>query len=870
MKKGLKTSILLLVVVSMILSFSVPHVVGASKRNKYNEKEYDFEKLKESYTQYLVGNEKINKSEQLDSKINNIHKTASNRYNTLLPEEDREVNNKKMLFKNMELGEDLNNLSKSFLYLYEISLATKTYKRENLSGNNFYQDKDVIEDIIDGLEWLYINAFEDQERGYYGNWYQWEIGMPMNITKTLMLLEDEINEINPELINKYIDSMDRYLRNGKNGDVDLESRFHTGANLADITTNRIIQGALLKNEDRIITSVDNLMTVFETIDPNNIINNNTDGFYEDGSFIQHHRVAYTGSYGKILLDRIVQAMRILDGTKYDRKEVLIPTVKDWIYKGFSPVIFEGYMMEIVKGRAIARTATGYRDVSTLIEAMVQISNFLDEQESNELQSHLKYIARSIKTDFTTNSFNSLESIVKFHEISNDPNIDPKNALNPEDHYAFNIMDKNVHVRDGYALALSRSSDRISKYEYMNGENLMPWFQGDGAYYLYLSGRNQAESFGSEYFTTVSPYKLPGTTVPIETRKTIPELYGGNFYYENQEHPLKFHASSESQNDYVYFPVGTNNYSGSVKLGQYGLAGIQLGDDIGYKEKEKGNLPDDFVVYKNANANKSYFMFDDEIVLLGSSIKDELNRNIMTTIDNRMFSTDETSNVVGETIDNKVLNNPDNGLYNLNWISFKTNKEGTQIGYYFPEGSQVSLSEEEVTENLRRIRASNPDKNVTKNFFTLGIEHNNTSKNDKYSYVLLPNFNEEETKEYSKNPNIRILENSSNVHGVENTKLNLKGFNFFTDKKKTVDNITSFNKASILVKEENNIITIAVSDPTFSLDKMKLDIQIPDSELIEQSDGVKTSVSRKKALIHIDSRNSYGKTFVIKLSAKGRN
>ena len=37
-----------------------------------------------------------------------------------------------------------------------------------------------------------------------------------------------------------------------------------------------------------------MMTVFNTIDPYHIVNNNTDGVYADGSFIQHHRVAYTG------------------------------------------------------------------------------------------------------------------------------------------------------------------------------------------------------------------------------------------------------------------------------------------------------------------------------------------------------------------------------------------------------------------------------------------------------------------------------------------------------------------------------------------------------------------------------------------------
>ena len=52
------------------------------------------------------------------------------------------------------------------------------------------------------------------------------------------------------------------------------------------------------------------------------------------------------------------------------------------------------------------------------------------------------------------------------------------------------MDRTVHRRPGYAFALARSSDRISKYEYMSGENLMPWFQGDGAHYLYLAGQDQ--------------------------------------------------------------------------------------------------------------------------------------------------------------------------------------------------------------------------------------------------------------------------------------------------------------------------------------------------------------------------------------------
>lgn len=820
----------------------------------------EMEKLKVNFQEYLSGNVSMNQNPLLDSKINSVHNTANTRLSAFLAMEDRETS----LFKNLPLGENDANLSNSYLYLYQMAVAAKTYKRPDLSGFNFYENQETINKVIEGLDWLYRNYFENQEEGYYGNWYSWEIGMPMNITKILLLLEDEIRKLKPELIEAYVKSMDLYLRNGKDGDIDLTSRFHTGANLADIATNRIIQGALIGNEERVSKAVDNILTVFKTIDPNQLINGNTDGFYEDGSFIQHHRVAYTGSYGKVLLNRMIQTMNILDDSQYNPKEILVPTVKEWVYKGFSPVMFEGYMMEIVKGRALSRTGTGYQDVTSIIEAMVDLSNYLGDEESKELKSHIKYIADSSKGKLSSGSFTSYDTIIRFNQIIQDSGVEAKNGIEESAHFAFNLMDKTVHLRDSYAFAFSRSSDRISKYEYMSGENLMPWFQGDGAYYLYLSGRDQTKQFGANYFATINPYKLPGTTVPVEERKTIPELYGGKLFYENTTHPLNFYASSTSQNDYVYFPVGTNTFSGGVKLGNYGVSGIQLGDEIGYKDKQDGLLPEDFVVYKNAEANKSAFMFDDEIVLVGSGIQDQLGREVISTIDNRMFDANETSTIVGGTYDGQSLTDPVNGEYHLKWMNFNTDAEGTQVGYYFPETASISVTKETVTESLRKIRTSNPDTKVTKNFFTLGLDHGKNPQSASYAYVILPNFNVNQTVEYTKSPSIQVLSNTEDVHAVENTKLRIKGYNFFRDKKKTVSNVTSYNQASILVKNEGDTITIAVSDPTFKLDKMKLEIEVPNPTVIAASKGVKTSVSSKKVVIHIDSIHSNGKSFEIKL------
>ena len=98
---------------------------------------------------------------------------------------------------------------------------------------NCYQDPQIPDVIVEGLNWIYENYYKETEQGYYGNWYAWEIGHPISITKILALMETEITQRDPELIPKYIAVMDAYLRNG-NGDIDLDSRFHTGSNLADI------------------------------------------------------------------------------------------------------------------------------------------------------------------------------------------------------------------------------------------------------------------------------------------------------------------------------------------------------------------------------------------------------------------------------------------------------------------------------------------------------------------------------------------------------------------------------------------------------------------------------------------------------------
>ena len=69
-------------------------------------------------------------------------------------------------------------------------------------------------------------------------------------------------------------------------------------------------------------------------------------------------------------------------------------VQGWVEHGFAPLIFEGWMMEIVKGRAVSRTATGYADVAVVVEAVVDLADYATGADAARLKSFAKFTARA--------------------------------------------------------------------------------------------------------------------------------------------------------------------------------------------------------------------------------------------------------------------------------------------------------------------------------------------------------------------------------------------------------------------------------------------------------------------------------------------
>jgi hyaluronate lyase len=762
------------------------------------------------------------------------------------------------LFKATPLGSSDPNLKRSFQSLYEIALATRVPggPASDLHGNVTVQRR-----VIDGLVWLHENYYGNQSTGYYGNWFNWEIGISTDVSRTFLLLADEIAAYRPDLVATYVASMDAYLRNGKNGDVDLDSRFHTGANLADITTNRILQGAALNDDARISKALADQLTVFATVDPYDLHHGVTDGYYGDGSFLQHASVAYTGSYGKGLLTRVVQTIKILDGTSYARGGELAGVVQGWVADGFAPLIFEGWMMEVVKGRAVSRTTTGYADVTVVVEAVVDLSGYAAGSDATALQGYVKYVRQTSRSALNPSSFVSPVSIARYADIMADSAIPAQDLNAAERSVAFNAMDRTVHRRPGYAFALARSSSRISNYEYMSGENLMPWFQGSGAYYLYLSGQDQTQAFGVDYYTTVSPYRLAGVTAPVESRRTIPELYGTQ-WYDNPA--LGFTSSSESQNTYVYFPVGTNEHSGGAVLGAYGAAGFVQSSDFAYAAKQAGELPDDFVTYRNADSTKSWFLLDDEIVVLAAGVGDSAGRAVTTTMDSRIAGSSDAVALTGAALDGTGWTGP--GTATLAWLRYANAGQGTAVGYVFLDQQPITVTLDAMTASRRVVRLTNPDTKVTKKVFSVGVEQAAGAPHTSIAYALVPNASEPQLRAYSNN-RLSVLVNTTQVQAVKHTGLGLVAANVFAEGGHQAERLWIDGPASVLVRTTPDGLTaIAVSDPTMRRDTVTLIVHGPAMTALSADEGVRVSPVAGGTRIEMATRHAYGRSLAVTLRA----
>ncbi|QDH80466.1 DNRLRE domain-containing protein [Echinicola soli] len=283
-----------------------------------------------------------------------------------------------------------------------------------------------------------------------------------------------------------------------------------------------------------------------------------------------------------------------------------------------------------------------------------------------------------------------------------------------EHYHYWTTDYSLHIRPEYTFGLRSVSRRTAKSEAGNGENEKGHFLAEGVTYIGVSG--------DEYYNIYPTWdwnKIPGTTTPEITSYPKRPQWGGN--------------------------LGTSSFVGGVSDGVYGVSAYAM-DDYGTRAK------------------KSWFFFDDEIVCLGSGIEATAAEAINTTVNQSHLTTDVNVSTTGGT---SVLSS---GMrsYNgdLKWVT-----QGN-VGYLFPSGGNISLSNQTQTGTWKSINTSQSDAEVSHEVFKLWFNHGVAPQDASYSYVVLPGKGTPTAMQGYDQSRIDILVNSDSVQAVLHRTLNI--------------------------------------------------------------------------------------------------
>lgn len=830
------------------------NVLYTAKENLPAVTSEDYKRLIEKWTAQLVGENPDKSDAAIMDTINNINAQAqvlwdSYRYKGQLactdvpwPDEIGKKGN-----KNIEFARDAVEFRQTFK---NVLLMAKAYRLEH---GALYNNKALLQDMINILDWLTTNCYRPQSQT--DNWWTWEIGIPKDIVPTLILLS---NDLTKEQKVKFTEGVRFFQPDPYHGGAIgtgsthvLGYRMQFAANRVDNSMTALGIGLLLEDNESVYLASEASSSVLEFVS----VEDSTalaekgypNGYYKDGSYIDHSRTPYAGSYGIVVLEGIVNISAILSNSPWQFRPEKAKILEDIFVNTYGLGVYKGLMLDTLRGRAVSREMVTDKSIGR--QVMTYIIKSLDTVSEAGRQTLLNYLKNWLTADSefvgTLKELNEIVVKQKAQEIIGNAGI---SGVVERAHKNYPLMDRAIHRTDNWLFALSMFSERIQNTEIMNGENLYGWHQSDGMTYLY--GKDTSY-YNDNYWNTINPFRLPGTT-------TVSKNIGNG---------VKDSSGFYQEGDYT----SKEAWVGGSELGGYGINGMSLSGENDSKTPYELNL----------RALKSYFMFGDEIVCLGSGINDKDSNFITeTTVENRKLN-DAASNqitlngnkieltpvnvnvaevVKGEGLGTGAASMEGKALENVKWIQIEGNVEGDRVGFYFPkEFGQLKARIAASTGNWGNINLT-ATKDVVKNYFELWFDHGKNPQNAEYSYVILPGKTSEEMKEYEKNPNVEILANTDEVQAVGYKNKSVIGANFWQDKAASVSGISSDKKASIIVKQSGDVVEIGVSDPTMkNLGTIEVDIDKEFGEVISADSNVTVAANNGKVHLIVNTAGKNGNT-----------
>lgn len=676
----------------------------------------------------------------------------------------------------------------------------KAYAAE---GGALYQNQDMLKDITNILDFLCGSCYTAKSQT--DNWWTWEIGIPKDLIPALILIYDGLTE---EQVMAYTETLYFFQPDPFHEGVINTASTHgqgyreaQGANIIDCSTTAVGLGALREDNELVYLGMlaSSQTFVIQNVEDSAQIaaNGYNSGFYPDGSYLDHIKVPYLGAYGIEFMKGGAKIPSLLAGTPWKYPEQVQDNLESYIVEGFGNGMYKGMMLDCLKGRSVSRPASSNQAAGR--EAMMIILQIVDSFSQEAKETTLSALKAWLEEDEGfIDSLVGAENMAikkKAKEILEDTSI--QSNIAPV-HKSYPLMDRVVHRTEDYLFALSMYSERIQNTEIMNDENRFGWHQNNGMTYIY----DEDNQYTENYWNTVNPLRLPGTTVvPVNIGTGKPDgsgfAQGGDF------------CSKES-------------WVGGTSIGNYGVSGMSFS---GETQGIAGDAPVSYA--PDLKGKKSWFMFDDEMVCLGAGITNKnMELPVETTIENKKLRKDGSNQLLvnGEKTEipvkeanvkelvERTADVSGTSFEQVNWAHLEGN-QSVGTGYYFPEeNTEIQVRRGQTTGSWKDVGTFEGES--TENYLEMWVDHGQNPENASYSYVLLPETSAEETENYAQAPKVTILENSSEVQAVRHETLKITGINFWQEQGGSIDGITSDKAASVMLQEtEQGTVKVSVSDPT---------------------------------------------------------
>ncbi|MEU2752297.1 polysaccharide lyase 8 family protein [Streptomyces collinus] len=613
---------------------------------------------------------------------------------------------------------------------------TRAYVQQ---GTGSTADPALLDGILRGLDHLSATVYNPSTTRY-GNWWEWQIGSPRLLTDITAALYEELGEAR---VRAACAAVDHFVPDSALADYSGTS---TGANRVDLCRSVALRGILGRDPAKIALARDALSPVFPYV-------TRGDGLYADGSFVQHTWVAYSGTYGQVMLDGLGRLFALLAGSDWEVTDPDRQIVLDSVERAYAPLIHDGLVMDSVNGRAISRgyLSTDDRKIlrsdhyhgGQLIAAIALLAAGASPAERERWHARVKgWIERDTVVPILTAPQFGVADLARLHAIAASP---APAAPEAPGHHLFAAMDRAVHRGPGFTVNIAMASDRIAHYECGNGENPRGWHTGAGMVSWWAEGTG--DQYTDWFWPTVDWYRLPGTTV---STKRLADREGGEW--------------GTARPDARW--VGGTTDGTCAALGQH-LKG--LGSTL--------------------EARKSWFCVEDAVICLGAGITCSDGVPVETIVDNRNLGASGTQ---------RFVKGP-------NWAHLEDH------GGWILLGREPKALREDRTGAWSDINTGSTPERRTRRWQTLWLDHGTDPEDATYAYVLMPGASRRAVARRATDRHwLSVLANDAGRQAVSVPSLGCTAATFW--RAGTAGPLSVSDGASVLVVRRGRTATLCVSEP----------------------------------------------------------